>query len=56
MKKLIQNIRFCYDYYVGSFLHAYKDKDWHIKIIYKYPEKFKKEIEYIERKKKDIAA
>lgn len=50
--KLIKTIRFYWDYYIGAFLYAKDNSNYHIDLILKYPERFKKEIEYLKSKKK----
>jgi hypothetical protein len=53
MKNIIRTISYYYDYYVGTFIHAKDDPNYHIKVIYKYPERFKNEIQYLEELKKE---
>ena len=53
--KIINTIRFYWDYYIGAFLHAKNNPNYHIDLIYKYPERFKREIKYLEDlKRKDL--
>ena len=57
MRKIIRIIQYYYDYYVGCFFYDHKDytKDpWHIYIVYKYPERFQKEIEYLKNKSEKV--
>jgi len=50
MKKVIRALRYYYDYYIGAFLYAKDNPNYHIDIIKKYPERFPNEIRYLKEK------
>lgn len=53
MKKILHNLTFYYDYYIGYFMYSRsggQDK-WTTTMINKYPEKFPNEVKYLEELK-----
>lgn len=57
MKKLLRNLDYYFDYYIGYFLYSSGGGDhirWSNYMINKYPEKYPNEIEYLKQKKSKV--
>lgn len=49
----MRTLKFYFDYYIGYFLTTSPGK-WSNYMLTKYPERFPKEVEYLEQRKKDL--